>query len=221
MLVALVVAAVVTLAVRRDTLATFRPTVNPGEDLGLDVSHYQGEIDWQAVAADGISFAYIKSTEAGDWADEYFVPNWLGARTAGLEVGAYHFFTFCRTGADQAANVLRVVPADEADLPLAVDLEFANHCSQRSDPEGLRAELRMFIDMIEATTGGTVVLYVEDAFDDVYKIKDNFDNVLWQRDIGETPPSGQRWFMWQFSDRATVDGVNGGVDMNLRRSLDR
>ena len=69
---------------------------------------HQGPIDWQRVAGDGIGFVYMKATEGGDWVDATFAPNWAGARAAGLKVGAYHFFTLCRAGADQAANFLRV-----------------------------------------------------------------------------------------------------------------
>lgn len=117
----------------------YRPSLHAGESYGIDVSHYQGSIDWPKVAADGIDFAYLKSTEAGDWVDETFATNWEGARAAGLDVGAYHFFTFFRTGADQAANFLRVVP------------------------------------------------------------------------------DGERWTFWQCSDVAQVDGIDGAVDLDVRR----
>lgn len=193
---------------------SYRPDLGDGERYGIDVSHYQGPIDWPAVAADGIEFAYIKSTEAGDWVDEYFAANWLGAQRAGLDVGAYHFFTFCRSGADQAANFLRVVPIGEIDLPMAVDLEFANNCSRQSDPEDLRAELAVFLDTVQSATGRPVVLYVEDEFDEKYEILDNFDGQVWERSIGRRPDD-ERWVVWQCSDRARVSGVDGGVDLNV------
>src|SRR5437016_13909496 len=71
---------------------------------GIDVSHHQGPIDWDAVASDGVTFAYIKASEGGDYQDRRFKENWLGARHAGVLAGAYHFFTFCKDGAAQAEN---------------------------------------------------------------------------------------------------------------------
>eukprot|EP01030_Chromulinospumella_sphaerica_P019884 gene19884-19787_t len=83
---------------------------------GIDVSHHQGTIDWTAVAADDVAFAYLKASEGGDHRDRTFAANWQAARAAGLKVGAYHFFTFCRPGADQARNFLAAVPAQRDSL---------------------------------------------------------------------------------------------------------
>lgn len=193
----------------------YRPSLHAGESYGVDVSHYQGSIDWAAVAADGIDFAYIKATEAGDWVDETFATNWEGARAAGLDVGAYHFFTFCRTGADQAANFLRTVP-DHADLPPAVDLEFPNNCSERPSKVDLQRELAVFLDTVEAATGEQVLLYVEDDFDDRYDILDSFPGATWERNMWGRPDD-ERWTFWQCSDVADVDGIDGGVDLDVRR----
>lgn len=79
---------------------------------GVDVSHHQGQIDWPKVAKSDIAFAILKATEGGDLVDDSFASNLAGARAAGLAVGVYHFFTFCRSGADQAKNFLAVVPRD-------------------------------------------------------------------------------------------------------------
>ncbi len=109
----------------------YRPALEHGERFGIDVSSHQGSIDWQRVARDGIDFVYIKASEGGDAADARFRANWDGATSAGIEPGAYHFFTLCRSGADQAANFLESVPADRHALAPAVDLEFDGNCSRR------------------------------------------------------------------------------------------
>lgn len=199
-------------------LPHYRPTLESGQAYGVDVSHYQGEIDWQAVAGDDIAFAYIKSTEGGDWVDDQFVANWSGARDAGIAVGAYHFFTLCRTGRDQAANFLRVVPAGESDLPFAVDLEFPNNCADRPSVDQLHGELAVFLETVEQTTGRPVLLYVEDEFDDVYGVLERFDGPVWHRRILERPED-TNWAVWQFIDFARVDGIDGGVDMNVVADL--
>ena len=197
--------------------ASYRPELQPGESLGIDVSHFQGEIDWEAVAADDITFAYIKATEAGDWVDDTFAGNWADAREAGLTVGAYHFFTLCRTGADQAANSLRTVPLEEADFPHAVDLEFPNNCAARPPKQELLTELSEFLDLVEEATQSPVLLYVEDEFDELYGVLDAFPQPMWERSIRQRPP-GHRWVIWQASDVADVNGIDDGVDLNLMGS---
>ena len=69
---------------------------------GLDVSHHQGLIDWARIPTERYRFVYIKATEGGDFWDKSFKQNWKQAMNAGLTVGAYHFFTLCRLGDEQA-----------------------------------------------------------------------------------------------------------------------
>ena len=192
-----------------------RPSLAAGEIYGIDVSHYQGEIDWPKVAGDGIDFAYIKATEGGDTVDDHFDANWRGARAAGVKVGAYHFFTLCRTGADQAANMLEVVPVTGADLPAAVDLEFPNNCADRPSVATVQRELKDFLDASLAATGQPVLLYVQDEFDAQYDITGTFDSPTWVRHLLRRP--GGDWTVWQCSDLAAVDGIDGGVDLDVMR----
>jgi lysozyme len=211
---ALVVVATV-LVVRYVWLPHYRPSLHDGETYGVDVSHYQHHIDWPSVAGDHVQFAYIKATEGGDWVDERFGDNWTGARAAGLEVGAYHFFTLCRTGADQAANYLRVVPVAESDLPPAIDLEYPSNCSQRPAREVIQREVSVFLSTVEAAAGRPVLLYVQDEFEDDYQILATFaDRPVWHRGLLRRPRD-VCWVVWQFSAFASVDGISGGVDMDV------
>ena len=90
---------------------------------GVDVSHYQGEIDWERLAGEDISFAYIKATEGSGHKDEMFDRNWSEAQTTGLRIGAYHFFSLDSAGADQAENFCSTVTAVDGMLPPVVDVE--------------------------------------------------------------------------------------------------
>ena len=63
---------------------------------GIDVSKYQGDIDWNKVKDSGVKFVWIKATEGGDHTDEKFAANWAGAKAAGIPRGAYHFVYWCR-----------------------------------------------------------------------------------------------------------------------------
>ena len=88
------------------------PNVGAYQVRGIDVSHYQGAIDWGAVRSGGVSFAYIKATEGADGVDDQFATNWQGAASAGVTRGAYHFYNFCKTGSEQADRFIATVPAD-------------------------------------------------------------------------------------------------------------
>lgn len=196
-----------------------RPDLRAGERYGVDVSNHQGAIDWEAVAADDVDFAYLKATEGGDHVDRRFAEGWPRARAAGIEVGAYHFFTLCRPGAEQAANFLATVP-DDLDLPPALDLELPGNCSARPPADAVRREVRAFVDAVEAATGETVVLYVLDDWEDRYPsldLGDGVDRPRWHRRIGPLRPGGD-WWLWQYTGMAEVDGIDGPVDLNLMRN---
>ena len=91
--------------------------------LGIDISAHNGDINFEKVAADGISFVIIKATEGGTFKDKKFVENLQKARAAGLKVGAYHFFRFDTPGYMQGLNFLNSLRGRKLDLPVAIDIE--------------------------------------------------------------------------------------------------
>lgn len=197
-------------------LPGYRPGLDAGERYGVDVSSHQGEVDWERVAGDRIAFAYIKATEGGDFVDERFRRNWDGAAGAGLDRGAYHFFTLCRAGAEQAENFLRTVPSDPDALPPVVDLELAGNCSERPDRARIERELGAFLERVEAATGQTVVLYVGADFEDRYRIRDELNRPIWHRRV-LIRPDVDGWWIWQFHGSASVEGIEGDADLNVMR----
>jgi lysozyme len=194
-------------------LPRFRPALGAGERYGIDVSSHQGTIDWRKVAADGMSFAYVKATEGADLVDPSFDRNWTGASQAGLDRGAYHFFTLCSSGLDQAENFLRTVPDDPHALPPAVDLELAGNCSTRPDQTVIDRELASFLDAVETKTGKEVTLYIGKDFENRYHVRSRLDRPLWVRRV-LFRPNGP-WAMWQVGGFAKVDGIDGRVDLDV------
>lgn len=195
-----------------------RPELGDGETYGVDVSVHQGAVDWSRVAGDDIAFAYLKATEGADHVDRRFAENWDGAGEAGLKRGAYHFFTLCRPGVDQAANFIATVP-DVADaLPPALDLELGGNCSGRPAAADVDREVTAFIEVVERHYGREVVLYVGDDWEDVYPTRGRPDRPLWYRRILRAPPTDD-WWVWQFNYRAKVDGIDGGADLNIMRAI--
>jgi lysozyme len=197
-------------------LPQYRPALRDGERYGVDVAHHQGNIDWDQVAGDDIAFAYIKATEGGDHLDRSFAANWEGAAAAGLDRGAYHFFTLCRSGRDQAEHFLATVPDDPSALPPALDLELAGNCADRPSREWVEREVGIFAEMVEEPTGQPVVLYVGADFEGRYHLRDELDRPFWHRRI-LLRPDVPGWWIWQFTARASVDGIDGAVDLNVMR----
>jgi lysozyme len=196
-------------------LPHLRPPLRTGERYGVDVSRHQGVIQWDRVAHDGIKVAYVKATEGGDLVDDRFVGNWSGAKRAGLEVGAYHFFTLCRPGADQARNFLSAAPPDRAALPPAVDLELGGNCRARPRRETLLDELAVFLSTVEDAWGRQVVVYTNDDFDTRYPVR-QLGRPLWEV-ARPFRPNDARWRIWQLHGFAHVDGISSRVDLDVVR----
>ena len=180
---------------------------------GIDVSHHQGKIDWRRVAADDVSFAIIKATEGGSHVDTAFAENLREARAAGLAVGAYHFFTFCRPGADQAKNFISVVPRGEPLLPPVVDIEFGGNCPQRPSPDQLNAELAAFLGPVETAFGKQAIVYLTDEAAEAYS-RSIVTRQRWLRSLA-MKPSENDWIYWQYHNMGRVDGISGDVDLNV------
>jgi lysozyme len=180
---------------------------------GIDVSHHQGNIDWARVAADDVGFAIIKATEGGDHRDRLFAANLAAARKAGLAVGAYHFFTFCRPGADQARNFIDVVPHDRSLLPPVVEIEFVGNCARRPTVAQLEVELKAFLVPVEAAFGKKAIVYLIDAAVDVYA-RAAPNRARWVRSLVRHP-GHDNWIYWQYHNAGRVDGIAGDVDLNV------
>ena len=185
---------------------------------GIDVSHHQGRIDWTRLPAQGVDFAFIKATEGGDHRDRRFAENWRAARAAGIRRGAYHFFTLCRPGADQAANFIAVVPVEADALPPAVDLEYMGNCEGRPSVEAFHRELATFLAAVEAHYGQRAILYLTEEFDTAWQVSARVDRPLWLRSLVTEPGFGARpWTYWQVSNLRRLDGITGPVDWNVAR----
>lgn len=188
---------------------------------GIDVSHHQGAIDWQRVAAQKrIRFAFIKATEGGDFKDSEFQANWQGAKKAGLVRGAYHFFTFCRPGRDQALNFLSVVPYESGTLPMAIDLEFGGNCRTVPTRDELLRELQAFVGELQKSYPEKPIFYVTEDFFNRYLADSGPaipDHYQWLRNIFYQPvqKTCERWAIWQFANNGAVDGISVPVDLNV------
>ena len=184
---------------------------------GVDVSHHQGTIDWVALAASDVQFAFIKATEGTDHRDTMFERNWSQSAAAGVQRGAYHFFTFCSSGAAQAAHVLAVVRPGQAMLPPAVDVEYSGNCANPPPAERIRKELLTMLQDLTVAYGRKPILYTTNEAR-VRLLRGAFSEYpLWIRNVYAPPWSlgVTQWTFWQHSDDGQRDGVRTRVDLNV------
>ena len=186
---------------------------------GVDVSRWQGEIEWGRLRMQGANFAYIKATDGGDHLDPMFKKNWHAADKAGLKRGAYHFFYWCRTAAEQADWFIRNVPKVKGALPPVIDVEY-NHlsnCKRRLKREQILEKMQVFMDRLEAHYGQRPIIYTPPDF---YRdnLRDAFPNhPFWLRSVAAHPEKvypGRKWVFWQYSGSGLSQGVKGRIDLN-------
>ena len=188
---------------------------------GIDAARYQGVIDFASARRAGISFAWLKGTEGGDRVDPAFARNLAGARQAGVPVGAYHFYYFCRPAAEQARWFITHVPRDPMALPPVLDMEwtpFSPTCTTRRDPDTIRDEARTFLRIVESHYGQRPIIYTTVDFWTDNQMWRLGDYPFWLRSVAAHPDDlydGRHWTFWLYTSTGLVPGINGEVDINV------
>lgn len=182
---------------------------------GIDVSHHQGNIDWMKVSfSKKYSFAFLKATEGNDFVDDHFAQNWNDARSSGLLVGAYHFFSLRSSGQAQAEFFISTVPKEDDSLPPVIDVEVDSH----QDQTRVRNELKVLANALEIHYQKRPIFYLTYDTYNAYIKGDFVAYDVWIRDIIKRPfLDDRKWLIWQYSNRGRVDGVSGYVDLNVFR----
>ncbi|MGR3363302.1 MAG: GH25 family lysozyme [Maritimibacter harenae] len=187
---------------------------------GIDAARYQGEIDFVTAKANGVNFAWLKATEGGDHLDPGFEINAPRARAAGVPVGGYHFYYFCRTPAEQARWFIKNVPRMQGDLPPMLDMEW-NHgsrtCGRRPDPDTVRDYIRQYVAIVQNHYGTAPVIYTTPDFYEENDLGRLVGYEFWLRSVAAHPSERypqERWTFWQYSGTGVARGVKGNVDLN-------
>ncbi|MCJ7993369.1 glycoside hydrolase family 25 protein [Rhizobium cremeum] len=188
---------------------------------GIDVSKWNGDVDWAKVRQSGVSFVFIKATEGKDMIDPRFDEYWRKARAAGLPHAPYHFYYFCSTADEQADWFIRNVPKESMHLPPVLDVEW-NHasktCQYRPNAETVRSEMKRFMDRIEAYYGKRPIIYTSVDFH-----RDNLEGAFqdyhfWVRAVAQHPEEiypERRWAFWQYTSTGVIPGIKGETDINV------
>lgn len=184
--------------------------------LGIDVSDFQGRVDWTAVARSGVSFAIAKASEGETVISETFSRNWATMKAAGLVRGAYHFFRPTADPIRQANTFLRTAKIELGDLPAVLDVEVADGLS----PRELNARIVQWLQVVEAATKRQAIIYTSLNFwEEAMNNSDAFrGHPLWiaQYEVDEPllPGNWSDWVFWQYSESGSISGVDGDVDLN-------
>jgi lysozyme len=185
---------------------------------GIDVSSYQGYINWEKVKkmhqdSIHIGFAFIKATEGVIKADPFFQRNWRECKKAGIPCGAYHYLWPRFSGKFQAKFFLQNIKPGKGDLPVVVDIETLEGVT----PAKMRLQLAEFLREIETRTKVKPIIYSGVKF-----YEDNLagyfdDYPLWLSNFNHSDLVTGRsthWKFWQHSDKARVNGIAHAVDFD-------
>lgn len=188
---------------------------------GIDVSKYNDHVDWETAKKSGVSFAFIKATEGKDRVDPKFEEFWRGAKASNVAYAPYHFYYFCSTPDQQADWFIANVPREAVKLPPVLDAEWnpaSPTCKTRPDPETVRADMKRFMDRLQAYYGKRPIIYTSVDFH-----RDNFvgyfkDYQFWLRSVASHPEekyADRKWAFWQYTSTGIVPGVGGQTDINV------
>jgi len=182
---------------------------------GVDVSVYQGSINWSTVKGAGIDFAIARISD-GTYLDTTFANNWSAMKSAGLVRGAYQFFEAGEDPTTTANIVIKAVgKLGPGDLPVTADVEVSGGQSAAT----LTANLQTWMNAVKAGTGKTPMIYTSPGLWSSLSNSTAFGgDPLWVADWGPSCPSlpngWSTWKFWQYSDSGSVSGIPATVDLD-------
>ena len=190
---------------------------------GIDVSYWEGGIDWKKVRGAGVRFMFTKATEGEGYEDPTLDDNWVGAESVEILRGAYHFFHPNMNPTKQADRFIQAIKKlnDNGELPPVLDLEVTDN----QPTQTIIDKAKTWLDRVQGALGKRPIIYSSPGF-----LKYNFvvpgggpplwtkDYVLWIANYGVSQPllpkGWLKWTFWQYSESGTVNGINAAVDLD-------
>lgn len=186
--------------------------INSKYKEGIDVSHYQGSIDWDAVVnGTPISYVYLKATEGASLVDNTYERNLAEARRVGLSVGSYHFYRPNVNWQQQFDNMVSVVKMENQDLVPIIDIEHRGSVSE----DTFISDLRAFVEKVTAYYGKKPLLYTYHNFYNRYLsgvFPDYHFMIARYRSDMPILDDGKDYIMWQYTSTGSIPGIRGNVD---------
>lgn len=184
--------------------------------VGIDVSQYQGAIDWNEVAVVEnnfpIKFVFIRATVGNNKVDNAFETNWKASRQKFIR-GAYHYYRPNENSLAQAQNFIANVKLSKGDLPPVLDIE-AMPKNQTID--SLKVGLKRWLEKVDAHYHVKPIIYTNEKFYEAFLKEEFSDYRFWIANYNFFVETMQDdWLFWQFTEKATIPGINGNVDVNI------
>lgn len=195
----------------------FRPLAEGFYSYGIDISHYQGEVDWNRLIKKStvkISFVFCKATEGTDLLDERWKSNCENLRKREIPLGAYHYFKPNKDAATQAQFFLKHYDSKQDDLPPVIDVE-----EEGENAITLRNDVKRWIDIVKKETGKQPIIYTNYyMFSTTFKAHFR-DYNFWIANYSDLPErlQDERILYWQYSDQGLVPGIESEVDLNMSK----
>jgi len=190
---------------------------------GVDLSHYNGDVDFVKLQSAGLRFAYLQATHGSRHKDAFFLKYLSDASEAGIAIGAYHFFDPCLPAEPQFQAIKSMLPEGKSLLPFAIDVEqVSRNCG---DLATIRSELKKLLTSVESYYKKRPVIYANSMFLQHYPILDESFDVypLWLADYrayaratNPKPPGTNPWTIWQVTNNAKFPQLPGKrFDLNV------
>ena len=188
-----------------------------GKVLGIDVSHYQGKIDWETVMNDNedfpIGFVFVRATAGKSKLDREFNNNWEGARASSYLRGAYHYYRPDENSVQQADNFIKNVVLEKGDLPPVLDIE---KIPNRQSLDSLESGLKRWLAKVEKHYGVKPIIYSGESFYADFLKKEFKGYDLWIANYSVFEDEIRKeWLFWQFTDKGQLKGIQSTVDVNI------
>lgn len=189
---------------------------NKDKVFGIDVSHYQGEINWDSIERTKgqfpLDFVFMRST-AGVTADAQFARNWRKAKQGGFIRGAYHYYRPNENSLKQAENFIKTVKLGKGDLPPVLDIE---KISSEQSMDSLKSGLKRWLTKVEKHYGIKPIIYSGESFYTDFLKKEFEGYNLWIANYSFFEDDIRKeWLFWQFTDKGGIKGIDGPVDVNI------
>lgn len=180
---------------------------------GIDVSYYQGKVDWLKVLNENIHFVYLKATDGITYTDPRFHENQNSLIKSEVAHGAYHFFEPNDDGVKQAKNFLSQIKIHKNMLPPVLDIEI----TQGVDKELIKKRAKEWLETVTLELGCKPIIYSYSSYYENNLGSDFLEYPVWIADYTKKPnlPKGETQFLiWQHTQKGDVSGIDTMVDKN-------
>ncbi|MFV8368145.1 glycoside hydrolase family 25 protein [Flavobacterium sp. LB2R40] len=188
-----------------------------GKSIGIDVSEYQGKINWSYVDTlekkYPLHYVFIRATVGKDRKDREFNRNWRGAKENKMIRGAYHYYRPNENSLEQAALFIKTVILQKGDLPPVLDIE---KLPKNQSISNLKLGLKRWLHAVESHYGVKPIIYTGERYYDDFLKEEFSDYLFWIANYNfYREEIDENWLFWQFSEKGSIPGIKGPVDINI------